>query len=219
MKAKKGRRIGFLVNNKGFTLIEIAIVLIIIGIIIGAVVKGKDLIRGAEQKKIYSKFLNEWRTAYLNFYDRTGKILGDTDATKDGQADGPTCTQLVDGDDSTPPVYYGLLQIGLKPPTTNGDDACTYRYTDSEGGAHNVAITFDYGTHTGITASYNYMHITAIPLELAMAMDRLIDGEADGTKGDFIRVASDATGPLAWIRSSEDKPTTVSNSVRWKMEF
>ncbi|MEJ2039835.1 MAG: prepilin-type N-terminal cleavage/methylation domain-containing protein, partial [Desulfosarcinaceae bacterium] len=56
-------------DNKGFTLVEMALVLIIIGIIIGAVVKGKDLVRSAEQKRIYAKFLNEWRLAYLNFYD------------------------------------------------------------------------------------------------------------------------------------------------------
>ncbi len=42
-------------NDKGFTLIEMAIVLIIIGIIIGAIVKGKDIIRSGEQKKIYSE--------------------------------------------------------------------------------------------------------------------------------------------------------------------
>ncbi|HBN26850.1 MAG TPA: hypothetical protein DD405_05225, partial [Desulfobacteraceae bacterium] len=41
----------FLTDTRGFTLIEMAIVLIIIG----AVVKGKDLVRGAEQKKIYTK--------------------------------------------------------------------------------------------------------------------------------------------------------------------
>ncbi len=31
-------------NNKGFTLIEMAIVLVIIGLILGAVTKGKDMI-------------------------------------------------------------------------------------------------------------------------------------------------------------------------------
>jgi len=218
MGVKRKKMYELLTNSKGFTLIEMAIVLIIIGIIIGAVVKGKDIIRGAEQKKVYAKFVNEWRTAYLNFNDRTGKILGDT--TSDGAANGATCTQLVDGDTTgTPPAFYGLLQIGLHPPVTNGSDACIYKYTDSEGGVHDVTITFNYGTDTSITASYNYMHITKIPLELAMALDRLIDGEADGTKGDFIRVPNDTSAPLVWIRNSSDTPTTESNAVRWKMEF
>ena len=35
-------------RQTGFTLVEIAIVLIIIGLILGAVVKGKNLIRSAE---------------------------------------------------------------------------------------------------------------------------------------------------------------------------
>ena len=48
-------------NNKGFTLIEMAIVLIIIGIIIGAVVKGKDIIKSGEQKKLYSLHRNPGR--------------------------------------------------------------------------------------------------------------------------------------------------------------
>ena len=64
-------------NEKGFTLIEMAIVLIIIGIIIGAVVKGKDVIKSAEQKRLYNSFIREWQTAYNNYYDRTGWILGD----------------------------------------------------------------------------------------------------------------------------------------------
>jgi len=198
-------------GSKGFTLIEMAIVLIIIGIIIGAVVKGKDIIRSAEQKKIYSKFVNEWQIAYMNFYDRTGRILGDRNSPPDGQADASTCTQLINGN---PPTYYGLKNVGLNSPTTNSSNACTYRYSDSEGNMHDISITFDYDG----TDNYNYMHVTAIPLELAMALDKMIDGEADGTKGDFIRIASDGGTPLPWIRSSEG-PTDESKAVRWKMQF
>ena len=217
VKAKNKNSTGFISGNEGFTLIEMAIVLIIIGIIIGAVVKGKDLIRGAEQKKVYSKFVNEWRTAYMNFYDRTGKILGDTSNPLDGETDGATCTQLVDGDSGSPPVFYGLSQIGLNPPVTNSTDACIYRYTDSEGGSHGVTVTFDYGTDTATRSSYNYLHLTNLPLELAIALDRMIDGEADGTKGDFVRV--NGTALLDWIRTSSEGPTSETQVARWKMEF
>ena len=103
MMQKIRQSMGKLGDNQGFTLVEMALVLIIIGIIIGAIVKGKDLVRSAEQKKIYSKFVNEWRMAYLNFYDRTGKILGDTfDGTNPGQ-DGEADT--AGGDNSAPDAF------------------------------------------------------------------------------------------------------------------
>lgn len=217
MNFQKKIRNVFFGNNKGFTLIEMAIVLIIIGIIIGAVVKGKDLIRGGQQKKIYAKFLNEWRMAYMNFYDRTGRILGDFDG--DGEADtNPTNPgnvpsdggreALLDGDSQqNPPSYYGLKQIGLTPPTTNTNNAWKYRYTDSEGKAHELLVAYDYDTGE----KYNYMLIASIPNELCMAMDTMIDGQADGTKGDFI---GNATNGLAWPGTPSE-----STSARWKMQF
>ena len=203
--------------NQGFTLIEMAIVLIIIGIIIGAVVKGKDLIRGGEQKKIYSQFLNEWRTAYLNFYDRTGRVLGDTNG--DGRADTnpnqrgnpPTDTgrdALVKGDSRhNPPDYYGISQIGLNPPKTNTNKAWKYRYSDSSGKAHELILSFDFDD----TERYNYMQITNVPNELCIALDTMIDGSADGTRGDFI---GDGRTGLAWGAL----PSAIA-TARWKMQF
>ena len=88
MKKQESRKLSPLFDNRGFTLIEMAIVLIIIGIIIGAIVKGKDIVKGAEQKKLYTKFVNAWSLTFNNYYDRTGWILGDdntaTNATRDG---------------------------------------------------------------------------------------------------------------------------------------
>lgn len=233
LRARLGNGMGIARNNKGFTLIEMAIVLIIIGIILGAVVKGKDLIRGAEQKKIYSKFINSWRTSYLSFYDRTGKILGDfTGGTapnyQDGQAEtnpaggAPTDegrNDLIEGTTGTPPHYYGLSQVGLTSPTTNTDKPWKYRYTDSEGGTHEITIAFDYDS----TGKYNFMSIGGpagddvteidLPSELAMALDTIIDGEANGAAGDFI-CYSPVCGQDYW-----DPDPTKEVMAAWKMEF
>jgi prepilin-type N-terminal cleavage/methylation domain-containing protein len=56
-------------EKKGFTLIELAIVLVIIGIIIGAVLKGKDLIESARIKS-FSNSLMEWDIAVWAYVDR-----------------------------------------------------------------------------------------------------------------------------------------------------
>lgn len=210
-------------DEKGFTLVEMALVLIIIGIIIGAIVKGKDLVRGAEQKRIYSKFVNGWRLAYLNFYDRTGKLLGDfyntaggaagqdgfcdTDADGNGTVTAAEIDTLITGGGAN---YRGLSTVGLDIPVTNSANAYEYNYVDSVGNSHTMQITFLYNNAVGNT--YNYMQIDQIPNELAMAMDTMIDGSADGTAatgGDFINGA----GAADW-----GAPTTAV-TARWKMQF
>ncbi|MBI4826432.1 MAG: prepilin-type N-terminal cleavage/methylation domain-containing protein [Nitrospirae bacterium] len=66
-------------EQKGFTLIELAIVLVIIGIIIGAVLKGQDLIESARIKK-FDNSLREWETAVWTYVDRKGTFPGDTNS-------------------------------------------------------------------------------------------------------------------------------------------
>jgi prepilin-type N-terminal cleavage/methylation domain-containing protein len=67
---------GYLGSRRGFTLIEMAIVLVIIGIIIGAIVKGQDLIANAHAKKVISA-VSTWRNLTVTFLDRNGRFPGD----------------------------------------------------------------------------------------------------------------------------------------------
>jgi prepilin-type N-terminal cleavage/methylation domain-containing protein len=58
-------------NNKGFTLIELSVVLVIIGLIVGGVLVGRDLIRAAQirstlsQIEGYNSAVNTFRNKYL----------------------------------------------------------------------------------------------------------------------------------------------------------
>ncbi len=79
-------------NRAGFTLVEIAIVMVIIGLLIGGVLKGQAMVQNAKVKRVV-KQADELRAAVMAFYDKYGVYPGDenlaaippgTDAEGDG---------------------------------------------------------------------------------------------------------------------------------------
>jgi len=62
-------------NSKGFTLVELAVVLVIIGIILGAVIKGNDLIDSAKAKSV-QQIPTKWEVPIWTYYDKKGQFPG-----------------------------------------------------------------------------------------------------------------------------------------------
>ena len=67
-------------NQKGFTLVEIAIVMVIIGLLIGGILKGQEMINNAKVKRVV-KQADEMRAAVMTFYDKYGQYPGDENST------------------------------------------------------------------------------------------------------------------------------------------
>jgi prepilin-type N-terminal cleavage/methylation domain-containing protein len=63
-------------RQNGFTLIEIAIVLVIIGLLLGGVLKGQELITGARVRNIIQQ-QDGVKAAYFGFLDRYRALPGD----------------------------------------------------------------------------------------------------------------------------------------------
>ena len=63
-------------EDQGFTLVEVAIVLVIIGLILGAVIKGRALVHNAKVKNVINQ-VDGIRTGVHTFYDRYGQYPGD----------------------------------------------------------------------------------------------------------------------------------------------
>ena len=72
-------------NAAGFTLIEIAIVLVVIGLLVGAVLTGQELIASARVRNLADSNAGI-RSAYFAFVDRYRRIPGDWNATEAGEA-------------------------------------------------------------------------------------------------------------------------------------
>ena len=74
-------------KQKGFTLIEIAIVLVIIGLLVGGVLQGQELIENSRVKQAV-KDMNGTAAAIFAYQDRYGRMPGD---------DGPSATLTARG--------------------------------------------------------------------------------------------------------------------------
>jgi len=200
-------------KRSGFTLIELSIVLVIIGLIIGGVMKGKDLIRSAEQKKIYNTWVKAWQLAYNTYQDRTGKILGDgranggTAATSDGHPDNVNLG-------TTTSVQDKLKAIGIDIPTSNVSGTHGGRYSIKGKYATATVTAYLYRLYSHTDHVYkDRLYITGMPTDVAIAFDKMTDGEANPSKGAFRRYADTATGTDGTNNTWPDASTTTTVNV------
>ena len=78
-------------KQSGFTLIEIAIVLVIIGLLLGGVLKGQELITSARVRNLISQ-QDGIRAAYFGFLDRYRALPGDYNGASQNIAGVTGCT-------------------------------------------------------------------------------------------------------------------------------
>jgi prepilin-type N-terminal cleavage/methylation domain-containing protein len=73
-------------SQKGFTLVEIAIVLVIVGLLIGGILKGQEMVKSGKVKKATKQM--EQLVAAINAYqDKNGKLPGTVSGTNDALED------------------------------------------------------------------------------------------------------------------------------------
>ena len=207
-------------NQAGFTLVEMAIVLVIIGLILGAVSIGKDLQRDAEYAKVKQKFVDQWASAYNAYYMRAGVVLGDDEtrpqimvngfewiANNPGNASGGfdmagtglQVNAICEGQQApfmqrnaniNLHTYFDDLGIRMPPGRAEGSED-RYVYLDSNGNPQEIQICFQWNSPEEPAGSGNMMVIAGITPDLARALDQMIDGKPDAREGMFRREGID----------------------------
>ena len=205
-------------SRKGFSLIEIGIVMVVIGLILAAVMKGKDVIKGAEIKEVSQNYLAKWVNAADNYYDKTGfNILGDKTDPRANKAGGSTACV---------PNTWGLAftNAGIdieKIVRTNTDNFCTAQLegqfttaiaTTTASVDWTSVVTTATGTGTATTSQANVLEFNNVPADIARAFDTLIDGVVDGASGRVINDAGALTGATTegWPTASAGGTATVT---------
>jgi len=95
-------------RQRGFTLVEIAIVLVIIGLLLGGILKGQELINSARVRNL-ADTATGIQAAYYGFIDRYRRIPGDWSPAAASQAIGATLTAGGNDNgqiDNGPPVDF-----------------------------------------------------------------------------------------------------------------
>lgn len=194
-------------NAKGFTLVELAIVLVIIGIILGAVLKGQELVNNAKTKRLYAQYREIYAAVYT-YYDRyqffpgddpnvvarggiwTGLTIGDgngliatgTTATAANYACTATGTEQCD-------LWRELRLSGIISGSTAAGTASFRNVSHSYGGA----IAVSYSTVSTLTA--NLIQFQNVPAEVCQIIDSQYDDGVQ-TTGDIRGSAAYTAGTL-----------------------
>ncbi|MDI6891323.1 MAG: hypothetical protein QMC83_10385, partial [Thermodesulfovibrionales bacterium] len=152
------------------------IVLVIIGIILGAVLKGQELINNAKVKRAYNQ-QREILAAFYTYYDKYGKFPGDDNTVT------ARWTASVNGDND------GLIDGGFVYNCTGGEiggeESCNVwrhlRLANIIIGSGRInpqhpyggAISVAYGTVWGVAA--NWIAFQNIPTDVALILDSQYD--------------------------------------------
>jgi prepilin-type N-terminal cleavage/methylation domain-containing protein len=187
-------------KQSGFTLIEIAIVLVIIGLLLGGVLKGQELITSARVRNLISQ-QDGVKAAYFGFLDRYRALPGDyNNATTNIQnISTATCTGNGDGNgriettgSGTPTENILVWEHLSKSGFISGSYTCnpTESNTTTPTNAFAVRLqlvwdnVFDDPTGPAATARHNLKTGGQIPSDLLAEVDRKID-DGSATGGSF----------------------------------
>lgn len=186
-------------KNKGFTLVELAVVLVIIGLLLGFVLNGQPLIDSAKVKKMVRDFQNI--QLYIHGYQDRFKTLPGDDHDADVHVGGINAVNgarngviqgawdTADDEDESCAIWQHVRLAGLSSGATDVDCGAnnTYQPRNADGGLIGVQSIDGFDDITGMRGAY-VVCSDAILGRLAVQIDSTLD-DGTGNTG-AVRVAT-----------------------------
>ncbi len=180
----------------GFTLVEVAIVLVIVGLLLGGILKGQELINSARVRNLADTSAST-QAGYYGFIDRYRRVPGDMQQAEADKAIQPTVNSGGDGNgrlddgnnaanfyEEAAALWEHLAKAGFIKGTYDGlngaavpDDEASYRLAGAPINAFNESMvmgrTQDYKGTAAIRLSLVFGR--GIPVDIARELDVKLD--------------------------------------------
>lgn len=238
MNSHKQSRLKTRASMQGFTIVEMAVVLVIIGVILGAVMIGRDAQRNAEYVRIRQTFVNQWVVAYNSYVQRTGFPVGDDRTAPrlmvNGKSYAGNGISLSGGDMTSvvpPPAICQLnaapnmlramqaggafslrtlmLEAGIELPQGRGvTREDRYAYLDTNGNPQELQVCFQWNPPGTRSGTGNVMVVSGLTPDLARSLASAIKGNADASSGSF-RQVSVQTGASTAVEWNGDNTKSI----------
>lgn len=174
---------------RGFTIVEMSVVLVIIALIVGAASVGRDVYRSAQAERLAGDFVQAWLLAYDRFVASTSSVPGDDFDNPTGLVNGGINNFLCDL-----ALQNALLAAGVSLPAGRGEGlANRYVYQDARGNPQDLRAcvgSVQWSEPFGSVGAYaarprNVMRFEGLTPSMATLLDAKIDGRVDARHGRF----------------------------------
>ncbi|WP_081065937.1 prepilin-type N-terminal cleavage/methylation domain-containing protein [Burkholderia diffusa] len=197
-------------RQKGFSLLEISIVLVVIAVIVSISVVGINLFQSAKGVKAYTDFIQEWVTSYDIYVKKVNAQPGDDLGNPLGRVVGPDGGPVLCDSQAGAFLSNAMLSKGVTIPQGRGPGRATkYVYEDRNGFPHEMQVCFatvswaEPGKSVGTYAvvQKNVLDIRGLTPDLAWQFDGMVDSMVTGNLGNLrdATLAADISGvALPW---------------------
>jgi prepilin-type N-terminal cleavage/methylation domain-containing protein len=203
-------------KQKGFTLVEIAIVLVIVGLLIGGVLKGQEMITNAKLKRIESDNAGI-AAAMFSYQDRYLQLPGDDSGAQDRFDIYTASADNGDGD--------GLIEGMWTPATDIVETAMFWKHLRAAGlvpggGNDTTQASNAYGGLIGIRdGSLGIAGHVTIFGQLEGPIAKIIEARLDDGLPGSGRIQSALTSAAAAMDTGSTAASSYSDSQRYNMAF